>query len=320
MAALARGGGPGVVALLFVPEKVQLTLMEQFKRLIARLPLGVVFSLFALYIIWGSTYLVIRFALIGFPPFLMAAIRFLIAGGSLYGFLRWRGAPSPTRAQWIGAGLVGLLLLAGGNGGVTFAEQWVSSGLAAVWVATMPIWAALFSGLWGKWPNRIEWAGLLLGFIGVGLLNLEGNLRANPLGAIALTIATVCWALGSVWSRYLTLPTGPMSSAAQMLAGSASLFILSLISGERLTAMPGAQSLLAVLYLVVFGSLIAFSAYGYLLRHTRPTLATSYAYVNPAVAVFLGVWLGGESITGIGVFAMVVILGGVALVAAGRGK
>ena len=294
--------------------------MGRLKSLSERLPLGVVFSLFALYVIWGSTYLVIRFALEGFPPFMMAGIRFVIAGGTLYLFLRARGTPNPTRAQWIGSVLVGCLLLAGGNGGVTFAEQWVSSGLAAVWVATMPIWAALFGGLWGRWPARIEWLGLLFGFVGVGMLNLEGNLLANPLGAIALTAATICWAFGSVWSRHLQLPTGPMNSAAQMLAGSTALFVLSIGSGEKLEVLPPLQSILAVMYLVVFGSLIAFSAYGYLLRNTRPALATSYAYVNPVVAVLLGVWLGGEQITSLGVVAMLVILGGVALVAVGRGK
>jgi len=292
--------------------------MEHFKRLTARLPLGVVFALFALYVIWGSTYLAIRFAIEGLPPFLMAAIRFLIAGGVMYLFLRWRGAPNPTRAQWIGSAIVGCLLLGGGNGGVTFAEQWVSSGLAAVWIATMPIWAALFGGLWGRWPSRIEWLGLIVGFVGVGLLNLEGNLRANPLGVIALTLATITWALGSVWSRHLSLPLGPMNSAAQMLLGSVALFVLSAISGERVAVPPTSTSMLALAYLIAFGSLIGFSSYGYLLRNTRPTVATSYAYVNPVVAVGLGVWLGGERITGIGILAMFVILSGVALVMLGR--
>jgi len=185
----------------------------------------------------------------------------------------------------------------------------------------MPIFAALFAGLWGRWPNRIEWLGLLLGFVGVGLLNLEGNLRANPIGAIALSLATVAWAFGSVWSRHLPLPpNGPMSSAAQMLCGSAMMLALSAIRGERMSALPAVRPALAFLYLIVFGSLVAFSAYGYLLRNTRPTLATSYAYVNPVVAVVLGVWLVGEQITAAGVAAMVVILSGVALVAFGRGK
>lgn len=294
--------------------------MSRLKSLSQRLPLGVVFSLFALYVIWGSTYLGIRIALEGFPPFLMAGVRFLIAGTILYTFLRLRGEPNPTRAQWLSAGVIGILLLAGGNGGVTFAEQWVSSGLAAVWIATMPIWAALFGGLWGRWPNRMEWFGLLLGFVGVGLLNLEGNLRANPVGVIALTLATITWAFGSVWSRHLPLPAGPMTSAVQMLVGGMFLVPLGLLTGERVHPNPPINSYFAVAYLVVFGSLIAFSAYGYLLRNTRPTLATSYAYVNPAVALALGVWLGGEHITGVGIAAMVVILGGVALVAVGRGK
>ena len=295
-------------------------MMNPFRSLTERLSLRVVFALFALYVIWGSTYLGIRIGLNSFPPFLMAGLRFLIAGSTLFVFLRVRGAPAPTRAQWAASAVVGCLLLGAGNGGVTFAEQWVSSGLAAVWVATMPIWAALFGGLWGRWPNRVEWLGLMLGFVGVGLLNLEGNLRANPIGVIALTIATVCWAFGSVWSRHLPLPSGPMNSAAQMLAGSVLLIVLGLATGEKITEAPKTQSVLAVLYLIVFGSLIAFSAYGYLLRNTRPTLATSYAYVNPVVAVVLGIWFGGEHISTVGIVAMVVILGGVALVILGREK
>lgn len=292
-----------------------------FRSVAERLSLRVVFALLALYFIWGSTYFGIRVAISedgGMPPFLMAGARFVIAGSALYGFLRARGAPAPTRPQWAASAAIGCLLLVAGNGGVTFAEQWVSSGLAAVWVATMPIWAALFNGLWGRWPRRLEWLGLMIGFVGVGLLNLEGNLRANPLGVIALTIATIGWAFGSVWSRRLTLPAGPMASAAQMLAGGAALIALGAATGERIAGPIKQQSALAVLYLVVFGSLIAFSAYGYLLRHTRPTIATSYAYVNPVVAVLLGVWFGGEHISAVGVIAMMVILGGVALVLMGK--
>ncbi len=274
----------------------------------------VILALLAVYIIWGSTYLGIRIAIESFPPFLMAAIRFLVAGSGLYIFLRARGESAPTRAQWFGAGVVGALLLGGGNGGVTFSEQWVTSGLAAVWVATMPLWAAMFAGLLGRWPTRWEWLGLALGLVGVALLNLESNLRANPVGAIALTVATICWALGSVLSQRLSLPKGMMASAAQMLIGSATLFALSLISGERLTGLPTIRSASAILYLVAFGSLIGFSSYAYLLRRVRPALATSYAYVNPIVAVWLGVALAGESISGIGLLAMIVILSGVGLV------
>jgi drug/metabolite transporter (DMT)-like permease len=273
-------------------------------------------ALLAVYLIWGSTYLGIRVALEGFPPFLMAGVRFAIAGGALYLWLRARGAPAPSRAQWGGGALLGLLLLAGGNGGVTFAEQWVASGLAALSVATVPLWAALFAGLLGHWPGRIEWLGLALGFAGVVLLNLEGDMRAQPLGALILALAAMSWAFGTVWSRRMTLPAGLMSSAVGMLAAGPMLLLLGLASGERITSLPAARPLLALGYLIV-AALFAFSAYNYLLRRVRPALATSYAYVNPPVAVALGVWLAGERIGSHGLLAMLVILAGVALVMLG---
>jgi len=203
---------------------------------------------------------------------------------------------------------------AGGNGFITFAEQWVASGIAALAVATMPLFAALIAGLWGRWPRKMEWVGLLLGFTGVILLNLEGDMRANPIGAIALLVGAASWALGSVWSRYLPLPGGMMASATEMLGGGAVLLVLGLVSGERMTAFPAAGPTLAFFYLVVFGSIVAFSAYSYLLQKVRPTLSTSYAYVNPVVAVALGVWLGGELITWAGLVAMPIILLGVGIV------
>lgn len=276
---------------------------------------GIVLALFALYVIWGSTYLGIRFALEGFPPFLMGAIRFIIAGGVLYAVLRLRGQRAPARSQWVGAGIVGALLLVGGNGGVSFAEQWVASGIAALGVASTPLWAALFAGLWGRWPVRLEWLGLALGFTGVVLLNLEGDMRANPLGAAALLFAAMSWSLGSIWSQRLSLPDGLMASAAQMLVGGALLLLISLGAGERMAGMPSVRAVGALVYLIIFGSLIAYSAYGYLLRRVRPALATSYAYVNPIVAVGLGVGLAGEQIGVRGLLAMVVILSGVALIA-----
>lgn len=277
--------------------------------------IGIALALFALYVIWGSTYLGIRIALEGFPPFLLSGIRFIIAGGALYLVLRGRGTPVPKRPQWVGAGIVGALLLVGGNGGVTFAEQWVASGLAALGVASTPLWAALFAGLWGRWPARLEWIGLGLGFLGVVLLNLEGDMRANPLGAAALLAAAICWSFGSIWSQRLQLPGGLMSSAAQMLVGGVVLLLISLLTGERMTAMPSGRAVGALVYLIIFGSLIAFSAYGYLLRRVRPALATSYAYVNPLVAVGLGVGLAGEQIGVRGLLAMVVILASVGLIA-----
>ncbi len=280
--------------------------------------ISVMAALFSLYIIWGSTYLGIRYALEGFPPFLLGGIRFVIAGSVLYAVLRLRGAATPKREQWIGASMVGLLLIVGGNGGVTFAQQSVASGLAALGVASTPLWIALFAGLWGKWPARREWIGLLLGFGGVVLLNLEGDLRANPLGAAALLLATLAWSFGSIWSRHVSLPDGLMASAAQMLVGGMVMLLISLGAGERIVAMPSGRALGALLYLITFGSLIAYSAYGYVFARLRPALASSYAYVNPVVAVGLGVGLAGEQIGVRGVVAMLVILASVGLLAVVR--
>lgn len=281
--------------------------------------LQMLLALFSVYVIWGSTYLGIRYALEGFPPFMMGGIRFIIAGGLLYLFMRARGTPNPSRREWRGAVIVGALLLAGGNGGVSFAEKSeITSSLAALVVATTPVWAALFAGFWGRWPSRLEWLGLGLGLVGVAMLNLEGNLQANPLGAAAVLFATVSWAFGSILSRHISLPSGLMGAAAEMLAGGAILFGISLMFGETISHFPSEVALWALAYLIVFGSLVAYSAYTYLLSHVRPVLATSYAYVNPVVAVALGVGLAGEQITTIGIIAMAVILVAVALVVLGR--
>lgn len=280
----------------------------------------VVLALLAVYVVWGSTYLAIRIALEGFPPFLMAGLRFLLAGGVLYLVLRLRGAPAPRRQQWGSAALVGGLLLLGGNGGVVMAEQWVASGLTALGVATVALWSTIFAGLWGQWPRRLEWVGLAVGFAGVALLNLEGNLRASPAGAVALLVATMSWALGSMWSRHLDLPAGLMASAAQMLAGGGLLLLASVTIGEKVPRAVPARPLLALAYLVVFGSWVGFSAYLYLLRRVRPAVATSYAYVNPVIAMTLGVAFAGERVTLTEWVAMPVILGGVALVVFAHGQ
>jgi drug/metabolite transporter (DMT)-like permease len=281
---------------------------------------GVALALLSLYFIWGSTYLGIRIAIESIPPLLMIGVRFLVAGGILYLVLRVRGVPSPKRSQWMGSAAVGVLLIGGGMGGVATAEQWVPSGVAAVCIATSPLWISLFAGLWGRWPVRTEWLGLVLGFVGVVLLNLGSGLWTSPIGAIILMLSPICWAFGSAWSHHLQLPPGLMASAAQMLIGGVFVTVLGLILGQRITSVPTMQSLLALLYLITFGSLLAFSVYGYLLRHVRPALATSYAYVNPVVAVCLGVIFAGEHSTVMTVVAMVVILVGVGLISFGHGK
>ncbi|HEY0070756.1 MAG TPA: drug/metabolite exporter YedA [Chloroflexia bacterium] len=274
--------------------------------------LALALALVSLYLIWGSTYLGIRIAIETFPPFMMGAIRFLIAGAVLYAYLRLRGHANPTRRQWGGAAIVGALLLVGGNGAVIFAEQEISSGLAALMIATTPLFAALFSGLWGQWPRRLEWGGIALGLVGVAMLTMESDLQANPIGTAALIIATISWSFGSIWSRRLPMPTGLMASAAEMLAGGALFLVISLSLGETFKGAPSVASISALVYLIIFGSLVAFSAYLYLLSNVRPALATSYAYVNPVVAVILGVGFAGEQITWFGVVGMLVILTGVA--------
>lgn len=281
-----------------------------------RMPQGlaVALALFSLYVIWGSTYLAIRIGLEGFPPFLMGALRMVIAGALMYGVLRGRGEPAPTRAQWKTLGVLGLWMVLLSNGLVTYSELQVSSGLAAVAVASMPLWAALFGVLRGRHPSRGEWVGLAIGFVGIVWLNAGGELRATPQGMIALIAAPIAWAWGSVWSRDQDLPSPFMSSAAQMLCGSLWMLATGVATGERMHAMPSVAAIAAVAYLVVFGSIVGFTAYVWLLHHVRPALATSYAYVNPPIAVLLGAGLAHERFGLHDIGAMAVILAGVAIV------
>lgn len=273
-----------------------------------------VFCLFALYVVWGSTYLAIRWALQGgFPPFLMAGMRFTLAGLVLYTLLRLRGYATPSAREWGAGALIGTLLLVMGNGCVVFAQQYVPSGVAALVVGSVPLWAALFGGLFGQWPGRAERWGLAIGFCGLILLNLGSDMRGNAWAAFALLLGPITWAFGSIWSRRLPLAQGLMSTATQMLTGGALFLLISFALGERLTALPDPRAISAFFYLVIFGSLVAFSAYGYLLRNARPALATSYAYVNPMVAVLLGTFLAGESLSTWGLLAMGAILGSVVL-------
>ncbi|MEP7126698.1 MAG: drug/metabolite exporter YedA [Byssovorax sp.] len=277
-------------------------------------------ALIAVYVIWGSTYLVMRVALETIPPFMMGGSRFLIAGALLFAFLRLRGAPSPSRVEWIACAKVGVLLLVIGNGFVAYAEQRVSSSVAAMVVATMPLWMALLSSFTGQRPSRLEWIGLLLGFVGVALLQLSGQIDASPWMVITLLFAPVSWAAGSVWSKKLPLPKGPMATAAEMLIGGTSMLIVSLARGEHVVGAASARSIGALAFLIGFGSIVAFSAYGFLLRSTRPAIATSYAYVNPVVALVLGVALGGEHAGAMTWIAAAIILAGVVILSIQRAR
>ena len=281
----------------------------------------VALALAAVFLIWGSTYLAIRFALEGgFPPFLLGGIRFLLAGGLVFAFLRLRGVAAPTRAQWGNAAVMGVLLLVLGNGMVNFAEKSVSSGMAAVAVASAPLWMGVFAAMRGQRPSGIEWVGLAIGFVGVVWLNAGSSLNASQAGMLALLVATIAWSFGSIWSRGRDLPSPFMASAAQMLCGGAAMLVLGLAIGERFDGLPSAHGVAAFAYLVVFGSIIGFSAYIWLLHHVRPALAGSYAYVNPAIAVALGAWLAGERFGRHELLAMGVILLGVVAITVAKAR
>ena len=274
----------------------------------------IVLSLMALYFIWGSTYLAMRFAMDSLPPFMMAALRFAIAGFILYAGLRWRGHPAPSLQQWLGAAAVGTLLLAVGNAGVAYAEKTVSSGVAALGIATVPIWMALFSGLWGQWPTRREWLGIVIGTTGVVVLSMGGVMQASPLGAALIMLSAASWAFGSIWGKHLPMAEGAMGSASQMIMGGLVLVLASLVAGEPLPQHLSPRTIYAMLFLIIFGSLIAYSAYQFLLHNVRPALATSNTFVNPVVALLLGAWLAGEVIGPSEYVALAIIVVGVLLV------
>jgi drug/metabolite transporter (DMT)-like permease len=282
----------------------------------------------AVYLIWGSTYLAIRWAIDTIPPFLMAGGRYLTAGSVLYLWSRVRGGPRPTRRNWRDAAIVGGLLLLGGNGGVVWAEQTVPSGLAALLVALEPLWVVLLDWVrpGGTRPRAGEIAGLVLGFGGVVLLigpgHASGAPHVNPVGAVVLLVATLSWASGSLYSRHADVPPSPfLSTGMNMLAGGALLLLAGTVSGQWATLHPAAvtlRSLLALLFLIVFGAIVGFTAYLWLLRNANLATVSTYAYVNPVVAVILGWALASEAITLRIVVAAAVIVGSVVLITLAR--
>jgi drug/metabolite transporter (DMT)-like permease len=254
----------------------------------------------AVYVVWGSTYLAIRVVVESLPPFLSGAVRFLIAGVALLAVLKMRGAASLNREQWKYAAVTGTLLLVGGNGLVMWAEKTVPSGLTAVLIALTPVWFALLD--WarpgGARPPVKTAVGIVVGFVGVIMLvrsrHAGGQEVGDWLAALAIIVAGAFWASGSLYSKYKPNTASPwMNSAAQMVCGGAGLLVLSVFSGEPFrTQWSGvtSRSVVALGYLIVFGSWIGFSAYVYLLKHCKPSAVSTYAYVNPVTAVFLG-WL-----------------------------
>jgi drug/metabolite transporter (DMT)-like permease len=277
----------------------------------------------AVYIIWGSTYLAIRFAVDTLPPFLMAGVRFLIAGTILYTFMASRGTPAPKRIHWRSALIIGAVRLLAGNGGVVWAEQRVPSGMASLLVAIVPLWIVLIDWLrpGGSRPGIPVIIGLLVGLAGIGLLVIGGDDSSQPidlLGIGSLLIATICWAIGTHYARSAPLSSSSLQTTAmEMLCGGALLLGVGTVTGEwgRLDVSKiSLTSVVAVGYLIVFGALVAYTAYTYLINHAPPARAATYAYVNPVVAVFLGWLFRGEPLTIRTVIAAAIIIGSVVII------
>ncbi|TFZ00541.1 drug/metabolite exporter YedA [Ramlibacter henchirensis] len=281
----------------------------------------VVPALLACYLVWGSTYLAIRWALESFPPFFQMGTRFLCAGVLLLAWVMVRGGRWPSALQWRNAALIGTLMLGAGMGLTASAEQHVGSGLVAAFIAVVPMLVCLWGLLFGQKPGRLELAGMVVGLAGVLLLVRGASFGASPAAIACITAATLAWSLGSVLSttRWPLAP-GAAGFASEMLCGGVALMLVSLALGERPRWPPQPLAAAAWLYLVVAGSLVAFSAYLYLLAHASPALATSYAFVNPVIALLLGVTLAGEAVSGAEWAACAVILTGVVLIFRGKSE
>ncbi len=280
-------------------------------------------AFFLIYFIWGSTYLAIRYAIETVPPFLMAGVRFLIAGMLMYGFLRMRGAASPSLQQWRQLSVVGVFMFLCGNGFVVWAEQYITSGLAALLVSLLPLWLMLFDWLWaqGPKPTRLALCGIALGVAGTVLLLDPASIAGSDIhlpGALMVLLASVGWAFGSIYSKKFRHPPSIfMSAACQMIGGGVALLLTAVLLGETEGfdwRAVSAVSLGGFFYLMVFGSMIAISAYVWLLQNASASSISTYAFVNPAVAIFLGWLIGGEAITSHILLGAGVILAGVVLV------
>lgn len=278
-----------------------------------------ILCLASVYVIWSSTYLAMRVAVAELPPMLTAGARYLTAGVVMLAVARVRGAPWPSLRQWLRVVPAGALLFIGGNGFVAVAETSVSSGGAAVVCATMPLWAGVLSAATGERPTLREWGSLGLGFLGVIVLMGSPSLDGEPLHRYLLIASPICWAIGSIYTRRLPKPVTKtagdtfMAPAMQMLTGGASVILVGLVRGEHVPTAASGEALACVAYLIVFGSIIGFTAYDWLLRNARPVVATSYAFVNPVMAVLIGAALYGEPLSWQAGLANALIVGAVLL-------
>ena len=269
--------------------------------------------LLSVYVIWGTTYFAIKVGIEGAAPFFLIGTRFLVAGACLMLWQVARGRKAPTANQWRSAVLVGFLLLVVGNGGVAVAERWVSSGATVALISVMPLATALWSACFGESPRRLEWVAIALGGVGAAVMLLGRDLQGSLLGTLMILCGTTCWSLGTVLSRRLDIPHGPMGFGAEMLSAGVLSLVLSAALGEHWTVPHSPRVWWAWLYLVVFGSLIAFSAYRFVVERVSPTLAATYAYINPPVALFVGWWLGNETFSSNVLLGLPIVLIAVAL-------
>jgi len=273
----------------------------------------------ATWLIWGSTYLAIKFALTSFPPFFQMGTRFVLAGSLLLLWGRYRLQEMPTLAQWRNSLIIGTLMLGGGMGCVAYAEQWVPSGLVVVFIAIVPLLTVLANRLFGVRPSRVEVLGISIGLAGVLLLARGHGFSASAGGLIAVSTATLSWSTGSVLSLHrFPLAPGSVGFASEMICGGAVLLVISQLVGERFHWPPQPLAFVAWMYLVVFGSLIAFTAYMTLLARTDVALATSYSFVNPVIALLLGIGFGGEAVTHQEWFAASIVVIGVVTLVIGK--
>jgi drug/metabolite transporter (DMT)-like permease len=287
----------------------------------------VVFSLMCVYLFWGGTYLGIRYAIQTIPPFLMVGMRFTVAGWALYAVMRLRGEPRPTWPEIRNAALIGFLLLVLGNGILTLAEQQVPSAIASLMIATVPLWIAVITSIINRrLPGAGSSAGILLGLVGVGILVLNpASLSDHPVsavGIIAILFAALAWSVGSILSRRIQQPKAPLlSTAVQMIAVGAILLIVAAVDGDMngfSFAQVSGESWLAVGYLIIFGSLLGYTAFIWLFRYADTTVASTYAYVNPVVAIMLGWLIAGERFGTNAIIAAVIIIISVIVITVSR--
>jgi|ERR1035437_987626 drug/metabolite transporter (DMT)-like permease len=278
-------------------------------------PVLLIISIILLYTTWSSTYLAIRVAVRTIPPLIMTSSRFIIAGMLMYLLALMRGEKQPAPKEWLAAALIGTILFLMSNVLLCVAEQTVDSGVSAIAVSSGALWMCLFSGFFGKWPSRIEWLGIITGFAGILILNLGGTAKGNLSGGLVLILSAMIWSFGSVLSKKIRVPSGFMGSGIEMFFGGLASLITAVLLRQNFNIHPSAESITALIYLIIVGGMVGFSSFMYVLQNARPALASSYAYVNTIGAVFLGAILLKEKISASEIGALIVVVAGVVIVA-----